>query len=78
MTIEWEWINGKCTQGFENCYSIYRSAVPGGWLVRPGTDGAACAPGNPVFVPDPDHVWGREAEILKAMEEALDTHLGLG
>lgn len=34
-----------------NVPDLYRSTVPGGWLISNGIDGGL------VFLPDPDHAW---------------------
>lgn len=39
--------------------NLYRAAVPGGWLLRPGARGNNPAPLT--FVPDPTHQWGAPA-----------------
>lgn len=46
--LEWQKLKSKQ----KNVPDLYRSAVPGGWLMTSGGDHAAL-----VFIPDADHEW---------------------
>jgi len=49
--IIWESIESN------NYYSMVRSKIPGGWLVRFETHYVQSGAGGLTFVPDPNHQW---------------------
>lgn len=72
MTINWEKI-GAYGAGH---YDLLRASVPGGWLVIAYTGVDPTCP--PMFIPDPDHVWGREVEDKPKPTRCLRVLLGKG
>jgi len=50
--VQWQKIKGL---GPSSTLDIYRTQVPGGWLVTKGT--LSEEPGGLAFIPDPDFSW---------------------
>jgi hypothetical protein len=52
--LNWEMLASKKVPNAGNLIHIYRSRVPGGWLVFANQGGG---PSGLTFVPDPHHTW---------------------
>jgi hypothetical protein len=51
--VNWEPVR-EGANGYPPDCTGYRLRVPGGWVYRPASGG------NTVYIPDPNHEWGKE------------------
>jgi hypothetical protein len=63
--LVWELVKSEFGSWVEVAYGteIYRSPVPGGWLILSAKKGVSTSISGPNFYPDPDHTWENASPV---------------